>query len=129
MIIKITFHDNDYSELLDQFAENFCYQRFRLLNTIEDEEFQNNIKLRDHWNILMNPTTDDIKEDDVYRSCLAILHKYMEEYIEEDEEYEDDLSYLMQHLSITLLTDYESKRENGEVLYIFLRGDNTWLIQ
>lgn len=129
MIIKITFHDNDYSELLDQFAENFCCQRFRLLNTIEDEVFKNNIKLRDHWNILMNPTTDDIKEDDVYRSCLAILHKYMEEYIEEDGEYEDDLSYLMQHLSITLLTDYESKRENGEVLYIFLRGDNTWLIQ
>lgn len=129
MIIKITFYDNDYSDLLDQFAENFCSQRFRLLNTIEDEEFQNNIKLRDHWDILMNPRTDDIKEDDVYRSCLAILHKYMEEYIEEDEEYEDDLSYLMQHLSITLLTDYESKRENGEVLYIFLRGDNTWLIQ
>lgn len=129
MIIKVTFHDNDYSELLDQFAENFCSQRFRLLNTLEDEEFRTNIKLRDHWDVLMNPRTDDIKEDDVYRSCLAILHKYMEEYIEEDGEYEDDLSYLMQHLSITLLTDYESKRENGEVLYIFLRGDNTWLIQ
>ena len=89
-------------------------------------------------------TLDELKFDGEEVSILFCNDTYIQELnknyrnidsatdvlsFENDEEYEDDLSYLMQHLSITLLTNYESKRENGEVLYIFLRGDNTWLIQ
>lgn len=128
MIIKITFHDNDFSEFLDQLADTIDCHRFTLVGTLEDEVISTDMKFRDAWNTLIDPRTENL-DDNTYKSCLVILHRYIEEYIEEDDEYFDDLSYLMQNLSIEFCNNYESKRENGEVLYIFLKGDHTWLIQ
>ena len=128
MIIKITFHDNDFSEFLTQLADAIDGHRFTLVGTLEDEVIRTDMKFRDAWNTLIDPRTEDLN-DDTYKSCLVVLHRYIEEYIEEDDEYADDLSYMMQNLHVEFCTKYESKRENGEVLYIFLRGDGTWLIQ
>lgn len=129
MIIKMTFFDNDYSELLEQIAESFCNNRFCIMNKIEDETLTQDIKIRDAWNTLMDPRTNDIGDDPTYLYCLRIIRKYVEEFIREDDEYAAEIEHLMSSLHIAINTEYISTRENGESLYIFLRGDNTWLVQ
>lgn len=132
MIFRITFHNNDYDSLLDQIAESISYVNVNIVDYLISPEiieaFQEDERLYHAWEKLWDSNIEDI-DIDTYNMCKGLLFAYIDEYIDEDDEYRDERSELLHALDIEITNKYESKNENGEVLYYFLRGEQSWLIQ
>lgn len=129
MIIRATFHDNDFERPLISFFSRGLYGALRWANKeLGDKE---------------NPTTDELL---LYKETSILIDKYLrmiqdeKEFSDKDKDqlkvllekayntyltnlYSENAEYLIKSLDISLIDKVEDKWENGEVLYYFPMHD------
>ena len=136
MIIKITFHDNDYQEVLEYIGrhleENLIFSIIKPVSpyTVGKDQFIEYINIKDRYEDLIHPNTnwDDITSEDK-GFLLKLFNDYINSRIEDFLKLcEDPDSYVLDNFTITLDNTFIEQWENGENLYFFTRS-RSWLIQ
>lgn len=135
MIIKITFHDNDYEEVLEYIARDLEENLFRVIypinpRNVSKEQFIEYVNSRQRYDELMHPNTDwkELTSED-----KGFLLKIFNTYVNSKNKdfltcCKDPDSYLLDNFTITLDNTFIEQWENGENLYFFTRS-RSWLIQ
>lgn len=127
MIIKITFHDNDFKNVLEKIGRNMCilysYYRLTRLVDIDDpekiKEYCDNAKEFDKY---LKMIQDEEKFTPVDKGLfLRLIIKSVKAWIEDT--YPDDAKYLTDRLEIEIVDSVKDQWENGEVLYYFPMND------
>ena len=127
MILRITFNDNDFTQIIEKFLEtHICFGiRYILEKYIPDNskeavakfcEISKKIdkyvsKLASYEKF--NPTEEE--------DFINILKESLLDYIKDH--YPDDYEYLCKELKIKLLNSMTDKWENGEAVYYFTQCD------
>lgn len=135
MIIKITFHDNDYEEVLEYIARDLEENLFGVIypinpRNVSKEQFIEYINSRQRYDELMHPNTDwkELTSEDK-GFLLKLFNDYINSRIEDFLKLCDDPdSYVLDNFTITLDNTFIEQWENGENLYFFTRS-RSWLIQ
>ena len=135
MIIKITFHDNDYEEVLEYIARDLEENLFRVIypinpRNVSKDQFIKYVNSRQRYDELMHPNTDwkELTSED-----KGFLLKIFNTYVNSKNKdfltcCKDPDSYLLDNFTITLNNTFIEQWENGENLYFFTRS-RSWLIQ
>lgn len=135
MIIKITFHDNDYEEVLEYIARDLEENLFRVIypinpRNVSKDQFIEYVNSRQRYDELMHPNTDwkELTSED-----KGFLLKIFNTYVNSKNKdfltcCKDPDSYLLDNFTITLNNTFIEQWENGENLYFFTRS-RSWLIQ
>lgn len=133
MIIRMTVEDNDYTELLEQFADNLFQKLFiesvmalnkdcsaEILRTlIETEESIRKTFFAD--------SMKDISDEDKIL-LKAKLHIIWGKYVDSMEKDERIKEYLKRDFNCSFSFTFEDKWENGEVVYFFTHPKK-WISQ
>lgn len=121
MIIKATFHDNDYKNVLEGFFSKglylmLCYIKEGLSESKEDTvlyvRYSNTI---DKYCKMIQD--EKIFEKHTQQDLLNMLGDAFNKYI--DEMHSDNAKYLKENLELEIIDSVKDKWENGEVLYFF----------
>ena len=120
MIIKTTFNDNDFTNILEKYWDRFMFDNYyKAVEDIEDLRLYRDLRI-DMEELLKkaiyNETDLTAKEesqfeDYIKQSILAFVKK----------EYPSNLDYLKDQLYINIRLTVKDKDENGEVVYYFLK--------
>ena len=108
MIIKLTFKDNDFTHILEDYTNKiFDITYFNSIS--EFTEFKNNIKKYEN-DILTRTEIQELKEmleKQIRKNCKKYLEK------------QNSSDYLMKNLEVKIVKAIEDKWHNGEVVYYF----------
>ena len=133
MIIRMTVEDNDYTEMLEKFADNLFEHLYiessLVLNEFYDPdtlhrliETEETIR-KTMWAESMNDITDEAKT--LLKAKLVIIWgKYVDSVAKEDRIKE----YLKRDFDCSFSFAFEDKWENGEVVYYFTTAKK-WISQ
>ena len=121
MIIKATFHDNDYKNVLEGFFSKglylmLCYVKEGLTDSVEDTTLyvRYSTTIDKYCEMIQNEKIFDKKtQQDLINMIGDAFNKYI------DEMYSEQAKYLKENLEIEILDSISDKWENGEVLYFF----------
>lgn len=138
MIIRLSVNDNDFSEHLEHFATNLYTKLSLLTDKLIANTEDKDLMIQEHYNWqrtwdLLNPnitTKDNITENDktwlaerVKLACnLWVDQRVKDGFMEEDE------SFSVEDLEVTIGYDFTDMWENGEAVYYFSTA-NTILCQ
>lgn len=120
MIIKTTFSDNDYTQILEEYWDNFWFKNY--YNVVKDIEDPNKYK---DIRIDMEELLEKVfyNEDTVTVKEMQRFENYIKEsillYIKEF--HSDEYDYLKEQLFVNIRLSIRDKNENGEVVYYFLK--------
>ena len=130
MLLRITINDNDFTEYLEQFAEDpaICvYTRFR--KDLSQDEMLEFFKHNDRFRELFY-NTDKYTPDLINELCESIKYNWelFVKYILHLEEWQDDdtREYLIKNFKVKFQKSLTPRWENGEVVYICLGYYNKW---
>ena len=136
MIFKITFQDNDFTELLEIICEkyksnilwslykpeNFENLSIQEQNKIYDEEFK-----FDKWCNVNTLNINKLTSSEIKlleeRIKIRIL-KYLKIHF-----YNENYEYLEKNLKVKFMKSFKVKFENGESVYYFPFNNSKWLTQ
>ena len=129
MIIRVTFHDNDFERPLISFFSKGLYGALRWANKeLRDKEdpTPNELLLYKETSILIDKYLSMIQDEKEFsiedKSQLkALIEKAFKLYL--NTLYQESAEYLIKSLDISLIDKVEDKWENGEVLYYFPMHD------
>lgn len=120
MIIKTTFNDNDYTQILERYWDKFFFVNYYCyINDIEDvKEYRNRrISAEDLLEkAFFNEDKMVVKEVQEFEN---IIKESILAYIKKNEP--DKYDYLKDQLYVNIRLSIRDKDENGEVVYYFLR--------
>ena len=108
MIIKLTFKDNDFTHILEDYT-NKIFDITYFNSITEFAEFKNNIKKYEN-DILTRTEIQELKEmleKQIRKNCKKYLEK------------QNSSDYLIRALEVKIVKAIEDKWHNGEVVYYF----------
>lgn len=124
MVVKVTFQDNDYTNILESIFNNFTtvlsdYTIRQLMEEILKEgkatSFDNTT---DYITKLLTQEEVEKPESIVLKELITdVITKYIKEHNPED------YDYLCRHLKVTITKSLTPKWENGEVVYYIPLAD------
>ena len=121
MIIKATFHDNDYKNVLEGFFNKglylmLCYVKEGLTDSVEDTTLyvRYSTTIDKYCKMIQD---EKIFEKRLQQDLINMIGDAFNKYI--DEMYSEHSKYLKENLEIEILDSVSDKWENGEVLYFF----------
>ena len=121
MIIKATFHDNDYKNVLEGFFSKGLYLMLCYIKEGLSESKEDTILYVRYSNTIDKDCKmiqdEKIFEKHTQQDLLNMLGDAFNKYIEEN--YSDTAKYLKEHLELEIIDSVNDKWENGEVLYFF----------
>lgn len=124
MILRLTFNDNDFTELLQKFITNgylsYSRMRFFVKESMPD-------KLKEF---------DDYFNEKAFHKISNTGRKFYESLVKslfiefiKDKSYDSDtINYLINELKISITNQYRNKWENGEVVYYMVYNGNQYII-
>ena len=121
MIIKLTVHDNDFTERVEIFAQDlfskiYWYDEQKENETIEDKLEE--INLKNKIQSLMNEQNQLSKEDKKF--ICDLVKKLWEQYIDNEKYYQPHTKdYLKNNFRVNISYNFKDKWENGENVYYF----------
>ena len=124
MILRITFNDNDYTELLRLFIQNgrLSYSGLReFVRMRHPKELIDYDKCYNQRNFMIIENTR--KQDFIHYVKEAIIDYIMRQGYDLD-----TIKYLENELEVTITNQYRNKWENGEVIYFMLHNGNQYII-
>ena len=133
MIIRMTVEDNDFTEMLEDFADNL-FERLYIESSLVLNEFYDPEMLhrlieieetirKTMWAESMDDITDEAKT--LLKAKLVIIWcKYVDSTKKEDRIKE----YLKRDFTCSFSFSFEDKWENGEVVYYFTTAKK-WISQ
>ena len=120
MIIKTTFNDNDFTNILEKYWDRFMFDNYyKAVEDIEDLRLYRDLKI-DMEELLQKAVYKEADltakeesqfEDYIKQSILAFIKK----------RYPSNLDYLKDQLYVNIRLTVKDKDENGEVVYYFLK--------
>lgn len=111
MIIKLTFNDNDFTDILYSFAKNmFINLTCGIKSSYSREEYEK-------FNKLLNPNICEQLTEEDKKTIIKRCKEQIEEFIVHCTEKESEVVYLKQTLKVEIIETLEDKWENGEVVY------------
>lgn len=124
MILKITFGDNDFTQVIEEFLDKVYVDRGGAIQYIIDKYkeadrdlyYKKINELMEFTFYLNQKWSEDITKEDMLK-YIEYLKDNLGYYFEQHENENKD--YLMKHLKITPVKTVASKWQNGEVLYWF----------
>lgn len=120
MIIKTTFGDNDYTQILEEYWDNFWFKNYyNIVKDIEDPKKYKDIRIDMEElleKVFYNEDTVTVKEMQRFENYIkeSIL-LYIKEF------HSDKYDYLKEQLFVNIRLSIRDKNENGEVVYYFLK--------
>lgn len=120
MILKMTFNDNDFTDLLFSFAKNlhvYATMGVKPTGSLSTEELIENRKDWKKYNDLLNPNIKATHTEEEKEIILKRCKDKLEEYITYYATSERTKEYLKKNLKVEMLKSLEDKWENGEVVY------------
>lgn len=124
MILRITFNDNDFTELLRTFIQNgrLSYSGLReFIRRRHPKELIDYDRCYNQGNFMIIENTR--KQDFIHYVKEAIIDYIMEQGYDLD-----TIKYLENELEVTITNQYRNKWENGEVVYFMLHNGNQYII-
>ena len=129
MIIRVTFHDNDFERPLIGFFSKGLYGALGWANKElrgKEDPTPNELLLYKETSILIDKYLGMIQDEKEFsiedKSQLkALIEKAFKLYL--NTLYQESAEYLIKSLDISLIDKVEDKWENGEVLYYFPMHD------
>lgn len=127
MIIKITFKDNDFTQVLEEFFDkpvlsgfNYCLEKYSI---DDDPETLNTYR---KLSILIKGYLHKLKDENNFskedkKHLIAILKESILDFIKDN--YAEDFEYLSKELIITTQKSVTDHWENGEMIYYFPTHD------
>lgn len=120
MIIKTTFNDNDFTNILEKYWDRFMFDNYyKAVEDIEDLRLYRDLRI-DMEELLKKAIYNEADltakeesqfEDYIKQSILAFVKK----------RYPSNLDYLKDQLYVNTRLTVKDKDENGEVVYYFLK--------
>lgn len=123
MIIKITFNDNDFTQVLECFFDrplfsglNYCLKKYSVDNAPETLNTYRNLSvLIENYLHKLQDEKNFTEEDKTH--FIEILKESLLDFIKD--RYSKDLDYLSKQLTITIQNSVTDHWENGETVYYF----------
>lgn len=122
MIIKLTVRDNDFSELLESFANRMFYLNIRnkLLEDMTTEEKSAEIdRMLAHEDILqlINPNNDQEITTKEAAKIIEYIKEQFADFLIGRKVSSSTQDYLNKNLQITIQKSFTDRWENGEMIY------------
>lgn len=120
MIIKTTFNDNDFTNILENYWDRFMFDNYyKAVEDIQDLglykelriEMEELLKKAIYNEADLTAKEESQFEDYIKQSILAFVKK----------RYPSNLDYLKDQLYVNIRLTVKDKDENGEVVYYFLK--------
>lgn len=124
MILRITFNDNDFTELLRTFIQNgrLSYSGLReFIRMRRPKELIDYDRCYNQRNFMIIENTR--KQNFIHYVKEAIIDYIMRQGYDLD-----TIKYLENELEVTITNQYRNKWENGEVVYFMLHNGNQYII-
>lgn len=126
MIIRATFNDNDFTQVLEEFFDGplflnvkYCLEKYR---GDSKEDLTKYFELNEEIESFLRKFQDDEKLSQGEKDRFVhILRDSLTDYI--NDKYEEDAEYLCEELELKLQKSVTDKWENGEVVYYFTGCD------
>lgn len=127
MIIKYTFKDNDYTQIIEKHLEEYGPYLGMLYSTIDDYiEFKDNVTKYDEM------SNNDPKRKELKQKLINIIKQVFKNYINSikpnskwqtdginAEDLNDSKQYIFENIKIDIVNSISDKWQNGEVVYYF----------
>ena len=133
MIIRVSFNDNDFQELLEsQFRYGLSTVFLTVKSQYVNSESEEDLKKYKEVNILQDNILHKINTEnkltlDEKEQLINIIKEAYK--IEIETKYKrSNKEYLLKSLDVKIISSYKDKWENGEVLYYFSTPD-TYIIE
>ena len=129
----MTVEDNDFTELLEDFAGDLRKHFFQETKSAYENDYSPEIirqLIETEETIRQTLWADSIKEvtDEGKTLLKARLHIMWGKYVDSGEQEDRIKDYLKRDFKVKLGFKFEDKWENGEVVYYFT-GANKWISQ
>lgn len=126
MIIKVTFNDNDFTQILENFfsEQNLNSVMYYLKRFEKDDDIETLKNYRKYHKLILeytNKISENTINDVEIAEFIKILKDSITDYI--SDKYKENLEYLSKSLNISIQKSLTDKWENGEVVYYFIRCD------
>ena len=133
MIIRMTVEDNDFTELLEDFANDLRKLFFQETKSNYENDYSPEILrqlIETEETIRQTLWADSVKEvtDEGKTLLKARLHIMWGGYVDSGEQEDRIKDYLKRDFKVDLSFKFEDKWENGEVVYYFTHADK-WISQ
>lgn len=129
MVVKVTFHDNDYGEVLENIAYLWHIGFHLISKPVQEtkEEIEYYIKTKQLWDqVVLNPNfrpadLEALSKED-HSTIIGIIRAWIIRHIElcEDFNREEQL-LLIRDLDISLTFTIDESNQNGEYLYYIVQ--------
>lgn len=124
MIIKLTVHDNDFSDWLVSYAKQMFYYRRNTKPvsemTIEEKAAEvDRILAHDDIFKMVNPNTDEKITNEKATKIIKYIREEFEVFLINKKVGESTREYLLRELTITIQKSFTDRWENGEAIYWF----------
>ena len=134
MIIRATFNDNDFIEILENFFNLFVVNihsrsieyRNKSLNTISDcygDKASKFCKMSDEETSVLQLTQKSKLNDEEKKNCEKLLTDSILAFIRISSLTKENYEYLEKELSVKLVDSIKDTFENGEVCYYISQAD------
>lgn len=132
MIFRITVNDNDFTDVLERFANNL-FDRIYWWKDKPDEMdstewYEKIYKPKNEIQKLMNPNiTSSLTDEDKVVLRAAVFLEWCD-YVDNLSNRDDTKEYLKKNFEVSVGFDFTDKWENGEVVYYFTTNQK-WISQ
>lgn len=126
MILKITFHDNDFTQYIENFLDEMHMDKRLIAYKLLDPYKDDTERVQEYYEISSN---NDKILDDLYNDGDNIKEEHIKAFIKLfkdafiiylNENCLDSISYLEKNLEVNSIEAVKSKWENSEVVYWFV---------
>jgi hypothetical protein len=124
MIIKLTVHDNDFSDWLVSYAKQMFYYRrnTKPVSEMTSEEKAAEVdRILAHDDIfkMVNPNTDEKITNEKATKIIKYIREEFEAFLINKKVGKSTREYLLRELTITIQKSFTDRWENGEAIYWF----------
>lgn len=131
MIFRITVNDNDFTDILERFANNLFDRIYWAKDKPEmdsTEWYEKIYKPKQEIQKLMNPNiTSNLTDEDKVVLRAAVFLEWCD-YVDNLPNRDDTKEYLKKNFEVSVGFDFTDKWENGEVVYYFTTNQK-WISQ
>lgn len=123
MILRISFNDNDFTQVIEEFLDDCHCDRMCMMMTLsskyKDDVQQYVQKSKEIMDLGFELNSMDRYNSDQIDKFIKIFRESFLYWISTKKQFEDSESYLKQTLNISCVSNVKSKWHNGEVVYWF----------
>lgn len=131
MIFRITVNDNDFTDVLEKFANNLFDRIYWAKDKPEmdsTEWYEKIYKPKQEIQKLMNPNiTSNLTDEDKVVLRAAVFLEWCD-YVDNLPNRDNTKEYLKKNFEVSVSFDFTDKWENGEVVYYFTTNQK-WISQ